>query len=104
MGFLEPTHLIFIALVVLLLFGPKKIPELMRGLGKGMGELQKGINEGKEALHSAMTEIQHEAPEPPTPDKVTSAAPGTEPQAAPVESHPAPQPSAKTEDHPVKSA
>jgi sec-independent protein translocase protein TatA len=33
-------HIILIALVVLLLFGGKKIPELMRGLGKGIREFK----------------------------------------------------------------
>ena len=61
MGLLEPTHLILIALAVLIFFGPKKIPEFMRGLGKGMGELQEGIaKDGKAALHNAMQDIQHE--------------------------------------------
>jgi len=35
------TELIIIMMVVLLLFGGKKIPELMRGLGKGISEYQK---------------------------------------------------------------
>ena len=34
-----------IALAILLLFGGKKIPELMRGLGKGISEFKKGKNE-----------------------------------------------------------
>ena len=38
MDLFAPNHLILIALVVLLLFGGKKIPELMRGLGKGVRE------------------------------------------------------------------
>jgi len=38
---------IVILIVALLLFGGKKIPELMRGVGQGMGELRKGIDEGK---------------------------------------------------------
>ena len=42
--------------VVLLLFGGKKIPELMRGMGRGVGELQKGLEEGKRALHNSMNE------------------------------------------------
>jgi len=37
-----------IAVVVLLLFGGKKIPELMRGLGKGISEFKKGKDENKE--------------------------------------------------------
>ncbi|HNV50898.1 MAG: twin-arginine translocase TatA/TatE family subunit [Bacteroidales bacterium] len=45
-GFLGPTEIILIVLVVLLLFGGKKIPELMRGLGKGIKEFKDGMNEG----------------------------------------------------------
>lgn len=37
------TELIIIALVVLLLFGGAKIPQLMRGLGKGVHEFKKGL-------------------------------------------------------------
>ena len=36
---------VLIAAVVLLLFGGKKIPELMKGLGKGIREFKKGKNE-----------------------------------------------------------
>ena len=38
MDLFAPNHIILILLVVLLLFGGKKIPELMRGLGKGVRE------------------------------------------------------------------
>jgi sec-independent protein translocase protein TatA len=44
-------HIILIALVVLLLFGGKKIPELMRGLGKG-------IREFKDAKDNVQKEIE----------------------------------------------
>ena len=37
---------VVIALAILLLFGGKKIPELMRGTGKGIKEFKKGLNEG----------------------------------------------------------
>ena len=36
--------IIFIVLIVLLLFGGKKIPELMRGLGKGVKSFKEGMN------------------------------------------------------------
>ena len=39
-----------VLLIVLLLFGGAKIPQLMRGVGKGMGELQKGLEEGRRSL------------------------------------------------------
>ena len=42
------TEWLLIALVVLLLFGGKKIPELMKGLGKGINEFKKGKNESEE--------------------------------------------------------
>jgi sec-independent protein translocase protein TatA len=37
-------EIIVIALVVLLLFGGKKIPELMKGLGKGVKNFKEGVN------------------------------------------------------------
>ena len=37
-------EIIFIVLIVLLLFGGKKIPELMRGLGKGVKSFKDGMN------------------------------------------------------------
>lgn len=47
LAFLGTTEIILIIVVVLLLFGGKKIPELMRGLGKGMKEFKdasKGVD------------------------------------------------------------
>lgn len=38
-------QVILIIVIVLLFFGGKKIPELMRGLGKGVGEFKKGMND-----------------------------------------------------------
>ncbi len=44
-GNLGAGEIILIVLVVLLLFGAKKIPELARGIGKGMSEFKKGIKD-----------------------------------------------------------
>lgn len=41
MGKIGPTEIILIILVVVLLFGGRKIPELMRGIGQGMKEFKK---------------------------------------------------------------
>jgi len=41
-------EIILIAFAILLLFGGKKIPELMKGLGKGISEFKKGKNESEE--------------------------------------------------------
>jgi sec-independent protein translocase protein TatA len=44
MGFPGGWELLVIALIVLLLFGGKKIPELMKGLGKGVKNFKDGMN------------------------------------------------------------
>ena len=44
LGIIGPWQIVLIVLVVLLLFGGKKIPELMRGLGRGVKEFKDGIN------------------------------------------------------------
>lgn len=43
-----PTEWIIIGIVILLLFGGRKIPELMRGLGKGVKEFKSATNEESE--------------------------------------------------------
>ncbi|NPA43626.1 MAG: twin-arginine translocase TatA/TatE family subunit [Chlorobi bacterium] len=45
MGWLGTTEIIVIVLIVLLLFGGRKIPELMRGLGSGIKEFKKAASE-----------------------------------------------------------
>ncbi len=45
LGNIGAGEIIIIALVVLLLFGGKKIPELMKGLGKGVKSFKDGMNE-----------------------------------------------------------
>lgn len=49
---------IIIALVVLLLFGGKKIPELMRGLGKGVKSFKQGLNEVEEEMKEIKKDIE----------------------------------------------
>ena len=47
---LGTQEIIIIALIILLLFGGKKIPELMRGLGKGVKSFKEGMNEVEKDL------------------------------------------------------
>jgi len=44
LGVIGPGQVVIIVLVIVLLFGGKKIPELMRGIGKGVKEFKDGIN------------------------------------------------------------
>ncbi len=48
---LGTPEILLIALVVLLLFGGKKIPELMRGIGKGVRSFKEGINDVKDEIN-----------------------------------------------------
>ena len=56
MGNLGATEIILIAFVVLLLFGGKKIPELMRGLGKGVREFKDAKDNVRRELEESITE------------------------------------------------
>ena len=53
-GFLEIGFLLFIAY---LLFGPKKVPEIARTLGKGLGELRRASNELKNSLEEEIKNL-----------------------------------------------
>lgn len=64
---------ILIAIVVLLMFGGKKIPELMRGLGKGVrefkdakGNVEKDIEEGMKEKETNVIKETKEPPPPPS--------------------------------------
>ena len=48
--FIGATELLLIGGIALLLFGGKKLPEMMRGLGQGVREFKKGVNEGNFAM------------------------------------------------------
>ena len=51
--FIGTWEIVAIVLVVLLLFGGKKIPELMKGLGKGVKSFKEGMNEVEKEIHEA---------------------------------------------------
>ncbi len=53
--FFAPTEWVLILAVVLLLFGGKKIPELMKGLGSGIRNFKEAIKEDEEAPKPANT-------------------------------------------------
>lgn len=56
-GLPSGSEWIIILSVILLLFGGKKIPELMRGLGKGVKSFKEGVNEAKEEIKKAEDEV-----------------------------------------------
>jgi sec-independent protein translocase protein TatA len=49
-GWLGTPEIVIIVLVIILLFGGRKIPELMKGLGKGIKEFKEGVADDKDEL------------------------------------------------------
>lgn len=60
------TEILVIAVVVLVLFGAKKVPELMKGVGTGIKEFKKASRDVQDELHRAMDEAER-TPPPPAP-------------------------------------
>ncbi len=58
LGNLGTGEIIVIALIVLLLFGGKKIPELMRGIGKGIRNFKEGVNNIESDIEKAGKESE----------------------------------------------
>ncbi len=67
MGEMSPIHWMIVAVVVLVLFGGRKIPEVMRGLGQGIKEFKEGMRSGESVT----------APPPSAPAQASTVAPPT---------------------------
>ena len=62
-GSLGVPEIIMIVLVILLLFGAKKIPEMMRGLGQGMREFKRAAREAGDEFNN-LTSMEEPEPKP----------------------------------------
>lgn len=60
LGGLSGWEVVLIVLVVLLLFGGKKIPELMKGLGKGVRSFKEGMNEVTDEINKPLDDNKKE--------------------------------------------
>ena len=80
MGSLGLPEIAFIFILALLIFGPKKLPEIGRTVGKGVAELRKATNELKRSINTELA--LEEVPEPP---QLRSRRFETEPVAEPVQ-------------------
>ena len=60
LGVIGPWQIVIIALIVLLLFGGKKIPELMHGLGKGVKSFKAGMKDAEKDIQEIKAEIVKE--------------------------------------------
>lgn len=60
LGVIGPWQWVIIALVIILLFGGKKIPELMHGLGKGVKSFKAGMKDAEKDIEEIKAEIVKE--------------------------------------------
>ena len=79
---LSGTELLVVMVVILVLFGAKRIPEFAKGLGKGINEFKKASREVTDAMENEQT-------------AVTSGAPKTSPANTAAQTHSAPPPETK---------
>lgn len=63
LGMLGTNEIIIILVIVLLLFGGKKIPELMRGLGKGVREFNDAKNNVKKEIEESASDVKNSVKE-----------------------------------------
>ena len=64
---LGTSEILLILLIILLLFGAKKIPEMMRGLGQGLREFKKATSEATDEIKKAVDEAPPAAAKPDEP-------------------------------------
>ncbi len=78
MGLDNPLHIAFLVVILLLVFGAKRLPEIGRSLGSGMREFKDSVTgEAKQAQLTQTTQSPEAAPAP-------AAQPAAAPQAAPA--------------------
>lgn len=101
LAMLGSTEILVIAVVVLVIFGAKKVPELMKGVGTGIKEFKKASRDVQDELHRAMDEVERSAP----PHPASASTPAVPPETTAPMPYPAPDSMAQSHpDHPQSNA
>jgi sec-independent protein translocase protein TatA len=84
-GFLSGPELVVVFVVILVLFGAKKIPEFAKGLGQGIKEFKKASREVTDEIHNSINEQPtYPAPRPPSNTEPASTTPPSTPPSTPT--------------------
>ncbi len=68
-GLLQPTHLLLILFIVLIIFGPKKLPEIGKSLGQSIKGFKEAMSEANKAMHQPEDEKPSDSSALQPPDK-----------------------------------
>jgi sec-independent protein translocase protein TatA len=90
MGIENPVHLAFIAIVALLVLGPKRLPELARALGRGIREFREAVSQEPASSPHLPVEQSDAQAQPIAYESTAAAAPAAVDPAQPVRSGDAP--------------
>ncbi len=80
MGIESPTHLIFIAIVALIVLGPKRLPDLARSLGHGIREFRQSLEDGANSHDRTQAPEQTVTPSPEASSQTPTPPPPTSPE------------------------
>src|SRR5277367_6901249 len=92
MGLDNPIHIAFLVVILLLLFGAKRLPEIGRSLGSGMREFKQSVTGENTAEQHTLTAAQQQPPPPVAQTPVAQAAPVAQAPVPPVPAPPMPAP------------
>ena len=87
MGFDNPLHIAFVVVILLLVFGARRLPEIGRSLGSGMREFKQSITGESSQPQQQQPALTAAQPEPPPPTQIPVAEPA---QAQPAPAQPPP--------------
>lgn len=65
-GIFQPMHLLVILVIAMLVFGPKKLADLGKGLGQGIKEFKNAVNDSNQPTASTTSSVQKDSDKPST--------------------------------------
>jgi sec-independent protein translocase protein TatA len=103
MGLDNPLHIAFLVVILLLIFGARRLPEIGRSLGSGMREFKQSVTGESDSQPTALPAAQQPPAQPPA-AAAPVAQPAPPPAQAPAQAPPTPAPAAPPVEHQQQSS